>query len=107
MTIPETVTVKRSRLNYKNIWARKVGIEVGYDYTTRGYPNSDKPGLDTITVQNPHKSWETNSIGIGKSAHIEGYRVYYRRAPHRPQVHPADSNRLPRVWSRTICEPKY
>lgn len=81
MTIPETVTVKRSRLNYKNIWARKVGIEVGYDYTTHGYPNSDKPGLDTITVQNPHKSWETNSIGIGKSAHIEGYRVKPKSNP--------------------------
>lgn len=81
MTIPETVTVKRSRLNYKNIWARKVGIEVGYDYTTRGYPNSDKPGLDTITVQNPHKSWETNSIGIGKSAHIEGYRTKPKSNP--------------------------
>jgi hypothetical protein len=81
MTIPETVTVKRSRLNYKNIWARKVGIEVGYDYTTHGYPNSDKPGLDTITVQNPHKSWETNSIGIGKSAHIEGYRTKPKSNP--------------------------
>ena len=81
MTIPETVTVKRSRLNYKNIWARKVGIEVGYDYTTHGYPNSDKPGLDTITVQNPHKSWETNSIGIGKSTHIEGYRVKPKSNP--------------------------
>ena len=84
MTIPETVTVKRSRLNYKNIWARKVGIEVGYDYTTHGYPNSDKPGLDTITVQNPHKSWETNSIGIGKSTHIEGYRV-------KPKSNPSES----------------
>lgn len=81
MTIPETVTVKRSRLNYKNIWARKVGIEAGYDYTTHGYPNSDKPGLDTITAQNPHKSWETNSIGIGKSAHIEGYRVKPKSNP--------------------------
>lgn len=81
MTIPETVTVKRSRLNYKNIWARKVGIEVGYDYTTRGYPNSDKPGLDTITVQNPHKSWETNSLGIGKSTHIEGYRTKPKSNP--------------------------
>ena len=81
MTIPETVTVKRSRLNYKNIWARKVGIEVGYDYTTHGYPNSDKPGLDTITVQNPRKSWETNSIGIGKSTHIEGYRVKPKSNP--------------------------
>lgn len=81
MTIPETVTVKRSRLNYKNIWARKVGIEVGYDYTTRGYPNSDKPGLDTITAQNPHKSWETNSLGIGKSTHIEGYRTKPKSNP--------------------------
>lgn len=84
MTIPETVTVKRSRLNYKNIWARKVGIEVGYDYTTHGYPNSDKPGLDTITIQNPHKSWETNSIGIGKSTYIEGYRV-------KPKSNPAEA----------------
>lgn len=81
MTIPETVTVKRSRLNYKNIWARKVGIEAGYDYTTHGYPNSDKPGLDTITVQNPHKSWETNSLGIGKSTHIEGYRTKPKSNP--------------------------
>lgn len=81
MTIPETVTVKRSRLNYKNIWARKVGIEVGYDYTTHGYPNSDKPGLDTITAQNPHKSWETNSLGIGKSTHIEGYRTKPKSNP--------------------------
>lgn len=81
MTIPETVTVKRSRLNYKNIWARKVGIKVGYDYTTHGYPNSDKPGLDTITIQNPHKSWETNSIGIGMSTHIEGYRVKPKNNP--------------------------
>lgn len=81
MAIPETVTVKRSRLNYKNIWARKVGIEAGYDYTTLGYPNSDKSGLDTITVQNPHKSWETNSIGIGKSAHIEGYRTKPKSNP--------------------------
>lgn len=81
MDIPETVTVKRSRLNYKNIWARKVGIAAGHEYTTHGYPNSDKPGLDTVTIQNPHKSWETNSIGIGKSTYIEGYRVKPKSNP--------------------------
>lgn len=74
MNTPKTVTVKRSRLDYPYVYARRTHIRWGHDITAK-IPNSDKPGLDTISMQNPYRHWETNTLGIGRAVRIDGYHV--------------------------------
>lgn len=81
MTSPETVTVKRSRLDYPYVYARRTHIRRGHDITAK-IPNSDKPGLDTISMQNPYRHWETNTLGIGRAVRIDGYSVKPKENPY-------------------------
>lgn len=81
MNTPETVTVKRSRLEYPYVYARRTHIRWGHDVTAK-VPNSDKPGLDIISMQNPYRRWETNTLGIGRAVCIDGYRVRPKENPY-------------------------
>lgn len=81
MTTPETVTVKRSRLDYPYVYARRTHIRWGHDVTAK-IPNSDKPGLDIISMQNPYRHWETNTLGIGRAVRIDGYCVKPKENPY-------------------------
>lgn len=81
MTTPETVTVKRSRLDYPYVYARRTHIRWGHDVTAK-IPNSGKPGLDIISMQNPYRHWETNTLGIGRAVCIDGYRVRPKENPY-------------------------
>ena len=81
MNTPETVTVKRSRLDYPYVYARRTHIGWGHDVTAK-IPNSDKPGLDIISMQNPYRHWETNTLGIGRAVRIDGYSVKPKENPY-------------------------
>lgn len=81
MNTPKTVTVKRSRLDYPYVYARRTHIRWGHDVTAK-IPNSDKPGLDIISMQNPYRHWETNTLGIGRAVCIDGYRVRPKENPY-------------------------
>lgn len=81
MDTPETVTVKRSRLDYPYVYARRTHIRWGHDITAK-VPNSDKRGIDIISMQNPWRHWETNTLGIGRAVRIDGYSVKPRENPY-------------------------
>lgn len=81
MNTPKTVTVKRSRLDYPYVYARRTHIRWGHDVTAK-VANSDKPGLDIISMQNPYRHWETNTLGIGRAVRIDGYSVKPKENPY-------------------------
>lgn len=81
MNTPKTVTVKRSRLDYPYVYARRTHIRWGHDVTAK-VANSDKPGLDIISIQNPYRHWETNTLGIGRAVRIDGYSVKPKENPY-------------------------
>ena len=74
MATPETVTIKRIRLDYATIKDCCFPPEPGYRPPIC-YREDNKRDLDVIAIRHPDNAEVFNSVGVGDAVQIDGYRI--------------------------------